>query len=294
MSRNAPDLTHYVTRQGGHVTREQLYACGVARRTVDRWIAGGRLIRVHRGVYAVGHIPVRPADRAHAALLAGGPRSALAGASALVVWGIWRRWPDPLEIVVAGNRRAHGLRLHRSGTLLARDVTVQDGLRVTSPARTLLDTATRLSGKQLKRAVADLRLRDLLTVAQLADVVDRNRTHAGAPQLRPLIETAQQEPTRSDLEDAFMDLVRKHGLPVPLINVHVGGHRVDAFFPDHRLVVELDGWASHKTREAFVNDRRQDSEVLWRTGIPTVRIPYDDTVRGEGVERLRGLLAVRA
>ena len=262
--------------------------------TVERWLQSGRLIRVHRGVYAVGYVRRNPIEAAHAALLAGGERSALAGASALVLWGIWRRWPRPLEIVVAGDRRPSRLIVHHSMTLTRGDIAVEQGLRVTSPARTLLDTAPRLTAKQLARAVNDLRLRDLLTLDQLRDICARNPTNRGATLLRPHLELAQDEPTRSVLEDVFLPLLRRHGLPVPEINVLVGDHRVDAYFPDQRLVVELDGWSTHgRTKHAFTSDRRQDAEILLSTGIPTVRIPHDD-VNDDSIERLVALLEQRA
>jgi len=110
----------------------------------------------------------------------------------------------------------------------------------------------------------------------LHDVGER-RTHRGGSLIRPLLETSQREPTRSELEDAFLSLIRRHNLPIPRINIHVAGYRVDAVFPDHRLVIELDGWATHKTRQAFARDRRQDADILAATGMPTVRLVYEDT-----------------
>ena len=273
-----PNVHTFASRQGGHVSREQLLAAGVDPRTIKRWVASGKLIRVYRGVYAVGHLQSNPFNAAHAGLLAGGERSALAGECALVLWGVWRRWPKRLEIVTVGDRRPLGLILHHSTTLLRRDVKEVDGLRVTSPARTLLDTAGRLKPWQLTRAINDLRLRDLLTVADLEDVIARNPTHPAVTLLKPHLEHAQPEPTRSVIEDRFLPLLRKHRLPIPLINVHVAGHRVDAYFPEHRLVVELDGWGPHRSKQAFVNDRRQDFAILAETGIPTVRLPSEDVV----------------
>jgi very-short-patch-repair endonuclease len=292
LSRN---VHRFAETQGGHVTWAQLLETGMTTRTATRWIARGHLIRVYHGVYAVGHLQNNPINRAHAALLAGGPRCGLAGAAAMVLWGQWKRWPDPLEIVIAENRRPSGLIVHHSKTLLKRDIAIVDGLRVTSPARTALDMAPRLSESQLTRTVNDLRLTNVLTMRALDDVVARNPRYAGAPLLRPLIETAQREPTRSELEDAFLALVRRYDLPVPEINVHVAGYRVDALFPDHSLVVELDGWGSHKSRYAFNRDRRQDADILAATGMPTVRLPYDDTLNhhAETAERLKRLLRRR-
>jgi very-short-patch-repair endonuclease len=272
----APNVHSFAANQGGHITREQLLTASVAPRTIKRWVASGKLIRVYRGVYAVGHLQSNPIDAAHAALLAGGERSALAGSCGLVLWGVWRYWPKRLEIVLADDRRPSGLTVRHSATLMQRDITVVQGLRVTSPARTMLDNAKRLTSKQLARAINDLRLRDLLTIDQLADIVTRNPTHEAVALLRPQLEFAQDEPTRSGLEDIFLELLRKHGLPTPRINVHQCGFRVDAHFPGHGLIVELDGWKQHRSKERFLGDRRQDLAIFAETGIPTVRIPSDD------------------
>ena len=195
--------------------------------------------------------------------------------------------------MIAGDRRPEGLLVHRSTTLLKRDIRKLGGLRVTSPARTMLDTAERLSPKQLTRAINDLRLRDLLTIDQLADVIKRNPTHQAVTLLQPHLEFAQAEPTRSVLEDIFLPLLRKHNLPTPQINTDVCGYRVDAYFPEHQLIVELDGWGSHRTKHRFLEDRRQDFAILAKTGMPTVRLPYDD-VGDTVIPQLRGLLASRA
>jgi hypothetical protein len=134
----------------------------------------------------------------------------LAVRTALVVWGIWRRWGQPLEVVIPTDRRPSGLIAHHSRTLEKRDVSLVNGLRVTSTARTLLDTAPWLNEKQRTRAVNDLRLRGLLTLPALHDVIERNPTHRGVTLLRPLLEIAQTEPTRSHLEDAFLSMVRRY------------------------------------------------------------------------------------
>ncbi|HEX3615031.1 MAG TPA: type IV toxin-antitoxin system AbiEi family antitoxin domain-containing protein, partial [Solirubrobacteraceae bacterium] len=285
--------THGVHRfasgQGGHVTRDQLVAAGLSNRTIDRWVKHQQLVRVYRGVYAVGHLQSNPINAAHGALLAGGDRCALAGGCGLVLWGVWRYWPKRLEIVLAGDRRPTGLIVYRSATLLQRDITTLQGLRVTSAARTMLDNAERLTPKQLARAINELRLRDVLTIDQLADVLARNPTHPAVTLLQPHLEFAQPEPTRSGLEDMFLPLLRKHGLPTPEINVQVVGYRVDAYFPEHCLIVELDGWKHHRTRERFLEDRRQDFAILAATGIPTVRLPYDD-VGDATIPQLRTVL----
>jgi very-short-patch-repair endonuclease len=267
-------------RQGGHISRDQLYSIGMTRHQIDYRVQIGRLIAVHRGVYAVGHVPTLPFDLAKGALLAGGPDTALFGRSAASFWGIHRVWELPLEIVGPTHRRLRKtLVTHRIGGLVGRDLVTVDGVRVTSAARTLLDSAPSLPVKRLTRAVEDLRLAGKVDTGQLEDILARNQLHPGRLRLEAIVATRQKEPTRSDLEDAFQRLVYRYSLPTPQVNVHVAGYRVDAYYADAELIVELDGWAGHQTRQAFARDRRQDADILARTGIRTMRLPYEQTTR---------------
>ena len=75
----------------------------------------------------------------------------------------------------------------------------------------------------------------------------RNWQHVGRAVLVRLIAAAQTVPTRSELEDAFLKVVRRQKLSVPATNVYVGPYRVDPLFGNRALAVELDGWATHKT-----------------------------------------------
>jgi very-short-patch-repair endonuclease len=274
-------IADIAARQGGHVTRTQLYALGLSRRAVEHRLEQGVLIAAHRGVYAVGHLPTNPLDRARGALLAAGPRSALAHQTALAYWQGLKHWPEPLELISANDRRPTNLVVHYSSTLLHRDIRQVDGLRVTSPARTALDLAPRVSAKQRTRIVNDLRHQNRLTVEQLRDIADRNPRHPGARLIKDLIGDSQREPTRSELEDAFLRLLKKYKLPTPQVNVHVAGHRVDAYFPDHELVVELDGRLTHGNdwKPAFELDRARAVDVLLATNLPTIRFTWDQITR---------------
>lgn len=268
--------------QGGHITRAQLRDLGLSRRAVEHRLAAGALIHVHRGVYAVGHLPATPYDRAHGALLATGGRSALAGWVAVALWRRERDWPEQLELISPLDRRPAGLVVRSTGTLLGRDIRRVQGLRVTSPARTALDLAPRVTIEQLTRIINDLRHTTKLKVYQLRDVAHRNPRHPGTTPLLTVIGDAQRQPTRSELENAFLRLCRRHKLPTPLVNVDVGGEDVDAYFPDHQLIVELDGReVTHADdwRPAFENDRARIVKVMARTGIPTIRFTWDQITR---------------
>lgn len=276
------------------MTRQQLLSLGLGPGAVKKRALAGRLIRVHRGVYAVGHLPTNPLDRAHGALLAAGPRSALAGLSAAALWQLRTDWPRRVELIGPLRRRIPGVSSGLSATLLQRDVRTADGIRVTSPARTLLDIAPRISERELHRAHNELRMRRLIANAQLLDVASRNRMHPGAKRLAALAGASAGEPKRSVLEIDWATFAAKYELPPFEVNVHVAGHRVDVLFATEKpLIVELDGWDTHGTRRAYEADRDRDAEILAKTGIPTIRITHHALHHRprEQADRVKAILA---
>ena len=250
----------------------------------------GRLIPVYAGVYAVGHLPTLPHDRAVGALLACGPDAVLSHGSAATVWGIYRHWEMPFEVIARTARRRNGIRVHRA-KLLRQDITRQLGIRVTSPARTVLDNAPRMSDKQLTRAVNDLRRRHL-RVYELADVLHRFPRSPASGRLRRFIANPRG-PTRSEFEDAFILFAERFGLPMPLVNEPFGPYTLDALFPNERVIVELDGWEFHNSRDSFESDRERDAELLAR-GYVTIRITWERLIQHPEREAARLLTILRA
>jgi very-short-patch-repair endonuclease len=279
-------------RQRGYVKRAQLLALGLGAKAIDYRIKSGRLIPVHAGVYAVGHVPALPQDRAYGALLACGFRAVLSHGSAATLYGIYRRWDTPFEVTVATRRIRRGIRIHRA-KLARADTRVHAGLRLTSPARTLLDMAPRLTDKQLKRAFNRLRLEHGLTTEDVRDVVDRFRRHPGARRLRSLA-AIRRGPTRSRLELKFFNFCRRHDFPEPLLNVQIDGREVDAFFENERVIVEVDGYDVHSGPVSFEGDRDRDADML-ALDLPTIRITEDrmDNAPTREAERLHTILANR-
>ncbi len=258
--------------QHGYITRRQLLDCGLGRRAIDWRLDQGRLIRVHQGIYAVGHLPSNPFDRAYAALLACGQHAVLSHGSAAAVWGLEKHFKAPFEVTVPVKRCRSGIVTHRA-ELHRADRAVNRGLRVTAPARTLLDLAPRLSARQLERATDDLRVAGLLRLERVGEVLERYRRHPGASALSRVLESPNG-PTRSDWELAFIDFIKRYDLPMPLINAKVGPYEVDALFPAEKVIVELDSWKHHQTRTSFRKDRRRDGLTLsW--GYVTIRITWE-------------------
>jgi hypothetical protein len=272
-ARIAIKIAQVSARQHGNITRLQLLQLGISNAWIARQVKLGRLHRVYRGVYAVGRPATHPLERAAAAVLACGPRAALSHGSAMTLWGFWKRWDQPCEVTTALDRRPAGIRVYRCSTLLRRDVRSRDRICVTSAARTALDMAPRLRPRSLARLINDARRARILTLEALVDVTARCPTHPGALLLRPHLDDPHN-PTRSGGEDDFLTFCRRHGLPTPLINTTVHGVEVDAYFPEEKLVVELDGWPYHSSRQSFEDDRERDATLL-AYGIVTIRITYD-------------------
>ena len=261
-------------RHFGHAARDELLNTGLSRKAIDYRVRTGRLIIVYRGVYAVDYRRKEPIAIAAAAVLAGGPDAVLSHFSAAALWGLTKRWPDPPEItIVSGDRRPKGIRVHRSTTLTRQDIRHHRGIRTTSPARTTLDIAPNLNKSNLARAVNDGRLSGHLHLNALNDVIQHNPTHRGSALLAPFVADSSSHPTRSSFEDDFLQFAQTHGLPTPRTNVHVGGYEVDILFEAERVIVELDGWHHHRSRESFERDRERDAHSLL-AGYITVRITW--------------------
>ena len=290
-NRRYPDeISRLIVKQLGYVTREQLRTAGVHPSWIERHIQLGDLIAVHAGVYAVGHVPRHAHCRSMAAVLACGPDAVLSHGAAVALYGLGE-WPAILHVTAPRQRRRPGIETHRSATLARRDVRRQHGIPVTSPVRTVLDVQAQKTDAGLTRLINDARNAGLLRPAALRELMARSERAARA------IDDPRQRPTRSELEDLFRRFCRRHRLPMPLINAIIAeldGREVDAFYPEHRLIVELDSWKFHQSRAKFERDRELDAEAL-ADGFETVRITQRRLERGGAREaaRIRKILARR-
>ncbi len=280
-------------KQQGNVARWQLLAMGMNRDAIAHRVATGRLYPVRRGVYAVGRRAVTALEHASAAVLACGPGAALSHGSAITLWGFWRYWENPLHVIVPHDRRPPGLATHRSQTHDWRDFTRQHGIRVTKPARTVLDVATSLDDRQLKRVVNTALHSPWLSDSQMLELLERRPRLPGATRIASLVGGAGV-PERSGWEDDFPAFCRKFGLPEPIMGAIVLGYEVDALFVEERVIVELDSWQFHQGRIAFEEDRERDATTL-AGGFVTVRVTWRRTHSAAGREatRLHAILAAR-
>jgi predicted transcriptional regulator of viral defense system len=260
-------------RQHGVVSARQLNELGVKRGAIAHRLATGRLHRIHPAVYAVGHSILSLKAQFMAAALAAGAGAAISHAAAAYLHGLLAFYATRID-VTSPRRLASSptIRPHRTRTLQPRDITTVDGIPVTTVARTLLDLAATAPQRHLERALDQAEILRTFDLAQLEDVLARANGRA-TKRLHAALAAHRQGPTltRSELEDAFLEITRAAGLPRPAMNTEVKGIEVDAYWPDHRLVVEIDSYRYHRSRRSFENDRRRDIE-LQAAGIRTARV----------------------
>lgn len=260
-------------RQHGVVHRRQLLELGLSESALGRRVASGRLHRVHRSVYAVGHPVLGANGRRLVAVLACRPGAVLSHASAGALWEIRFSNAERIDVTVPGAGRpvVPGLRVHRARTLGAGDVTTRFGIPVTSPARTILDLAATVRGRALEQLLDRAELERVYDRRALLAAAHATPGHRGSGPLRRAL--ADHVPgttvTRTKLEERMLALCGAHGLPRPLVNHFVEGIEVDFVFGDG-VLVEADSWRHHRDRQAFERDRERDA-IFARAGYRVLR-----------------------
>jgi len=276
----------HAARQQGVVTRRQLLASGLTDRMIEGRLTSGRLERLHRGVYRVGSIlgsrEMRYA-REMAAVLSCGRDAWLSHRSAAWLWDLRPRptTGTPVEVAIADRsvRTRSGIHPRRTDRLTPGETTIRHGIPVTSPARTLRDLSEVVDASDLKRAISRAIRLEWIDEDDLVALVGRHRGRPGSPNLRAVV--GSRRPglvTLSDAEDVFLDLVTGAQLPEPELNVKVCGHTVDAFWRAEGLVVEVDGFAFHRSRDMFESDRSRVADLA-AAGVRTVRVTWRQITR---------------
>jgi very-short-patch-repair endonuclease len=272
-------IANLAESQHGVVSRRQLLEFGLGRRAIGHRLERGRLHMVHRGVYAVGHRILSRDGRWMAAVLAAGADAVLSHRSAAALWGLRETAAARVDVTVPRwSRPRASIRTHQAA-LAADEITVSRGIPVTTPPRTLLDLASVVSAQQLERAVSESEVLRLTDALSLADLVARHCGRPGVPVIRRVLEAGRVGAvrTRSELEERFLAFLDAEGLPRPEVNARLetpaGWFEVDCVWRRERVIVELDGYASHGTLAAFERDRARD-RALQAAGWRVIRIMW--------------------
>jgi hypothetical protein len=277
-------------RQWGIVTWDQLRRTGMTSSSISRALHAGRLHRIYPRVYAVGHRVLTTRGRLAAGLFYAGPGAAISHATAAWWWELLPSPPGAIQISSPTRRRsAHGLEFHQPGQL---ERVFHRGFPVTPVPRTLLDLAASAPLSVVRRTLAEADFRSLLNPEAIRNVLRRGLP--GSAKLRLALDRhlPQLAETLSMLEERFLVLCERSGLPLPEVNVAIAGLKVDVLWRPQGLVVELDGGAAHGTPSAVSRDRHREL-VLRERGFRVLRYSFRQIVEEPGrvVADLRAALS---
>lgn len=283
-------LAEWAERQHGVVSIRQLLGpLGFSQSAVARATASGRLHRVYRGVFAVGHTRLSLRGQCLAAVLACGPDALLSHASAAWLWEVSNRSPAPLEVTGPVRRRPRlPICNHHSQILEPDDCALIDGIPVTALPRTLLDLAATVPRHRLERALDTAEHIGIFDLGAIESLLARAGGHHGVGTLRKALDIYRPlDALRSKFERRFLTAVRDAGLPSPSANFNLAGYELDMYWPQERFVIELDVYETHGTHAAFENDRLRQ-EDLKLAGIEMIRVtgPRFDREPQEVIERI--------
>jgi very-short-patch-repair endonuclease len=262
------------------VTHRQLAAVGIGGSALTRRVAAGRLVRVYPGVYAVGHVPRTREARWIAAVMACGQGAVLSYLDAAALWQIYESRGTAVHVTASSRagRYLRGIHAHRARTLDPADVTVKDGIPVTTVARTLIDLTDLLPSDRILRAMREAEYLKLLDIDSLTAAVQRATGRRRLTELTKAINRHRPgQIVREELEHRFLELVHEAGLAEPETNVKVETwrrtYRIDCLWRDEGVAVELDGRAAHARAAAFEEDRARDA-ALTATGLRPLRFTW--------------------
>lgn len=267
-------VARLAARQLGLLTVEQVRHIGFSHDAVRHRITTGRWARVRTGVFVVTGVPSTSEQAVLAAVLAAGDPAVASHGTAAWMWNLPLPRLDVIELTtpIEHQRRLPGVRAHRSGTLHERDVANLRRVPVTSVARTLLDTSSRIDDATMGAALDHgLRLGSV-TLSSMREIVRRLPTiaHGRSPARVHRVLAARipgYDPGDSELETKVWEVIASAGLALP-VRRHVlrGPTRkfvIDLAYPRERIAIEVDGFEPHRSRTAFDNDReRQNALVL--------------------------------
>lgn len=204
-----------------------------------------------------------------AAVMAVGTDAVLSHGTAASAWDLCPRTGGAIHLTLpryTGRSARSGLRIHRSITLRPTDISAVRGIPVTSPARTVVDLASSLRGRPLEQVLDRAERHRLVDFSDLRNARSRSLKAV-------LSHYTGDTVTRSELEEAFLRLCDDHDIQRPAVNTHVEGEEVDFVWPGAGLIVEVDGYAYHRSPSAFETDRERDV-VLALAGWQVMRFTW--------------------
>lgn len=254
--------------QHGVITGRQAESCDLTRHQVRQLVRSGRWNVLGHALFVIAGSRRTWHLRTITCVFAAGEAAAASHLAAAWLLNLIDKQPHRIDVTAphgAHNGSAQGFVVHRSRTLPPSDIRRIDGIPVTCPARTLVDLAALLPDGSLSAALDTALLKGLVSIVSVRRfVVDRGLgRRKGVGVLLKLLDDREFGVPESELERRFLALVRKRKRPKPARQERIGPYRVDFLYEDARVVVEVDGRATHGTATAFEADPvRQNALVL--------------------------------
>ena len=261
---------------------DEARAVGITRHQLQYACSTGEIVRVHDLVYRIAGAPVTWQATLAAACWAGGSRAVASHRSAAALDRLPAGSEVFAEITCPRWRRARhdGLIVHETRALHRMDVTVRDGIPVTTVSRTLLDLAAIISQAELERSLENALRRGLVSLEEL-DAMLRRLSRPGRTGLRSLRHLVQARmmpgfrPTESEAESLILQSIRRHGIaePVRQFKVYDGSirvGRVDLSYPDAHIAIEYDSDEFHTGRVATAEDAARRHRLVAAGWLPLV------------------------
>lgn len=277
-------LSELAKSQNGVVSLDQLRDIGLTQRAAEYRAGQGRLHRLYRGTYAVGHSSIGQFGELRAAVLACGDGAVISHGTAAAFYDLRDHWPFLIDVTGGrqAGRKLDGIRCRRCRYPTPEEIVVHDGIPFTSPARVLIDSAGMLGTPSLRRMVERAAVRRLLDLEAVDRAMEQAKRRRGIGALRMILEDWRTDDgsvpdVRSEFEALVLPRLIAMGLPRPVCNktLELDGERlmVDFLWEEQRVVVETDGEDTHGTPVAFQRDRRRD-QILVAAGYRVPRATW--------------------
>jgi hypothetical protein len=251
-------------RQHGIVTWAEMVAAGISAEQIRHRVNIGALIRVHRGVYSVGHRALTTEARYLAAVKACGPGAVLCGRAAAYLLGILKAAvPPPPEVMTPTERRVTGVKTKRVRRIDRRDVATVKGIPCTTVPRTLVDLAADMDDDPFARLCHEAGVKYGTTPRHVKAVMARRGRTTGAARIRRVME-GDTKVALSVLEHGFLDILKAEGHPLPDTNKTVDNRRVDCHWADPPVTIELVSFKYHNSRWSWESDHDREREARQR------------------------------
>jgi very-short-patch-repair endonuclease len=270
--------------QHGLISRQQLRDLGMTEAAIASAIARGRLHRVFREAFAVGHRRIGKRGRLLAAVLACGPGAVVSHGSAAFLLDLWEFEPAEVDVIapIQAGRKIDGIRRRFVPPPSGPEMELHRDVPTTTSSRTIVDVAGIVRAGSLSRTIEQAAVLGVLDIPEIDRILSGPRRR-GSPQLRSILEDWRRYErgtrVRSLLEARLLPLFTRRRLPIPECNekLTLNGERfeIDFLWREQRLAIEADGRRFHDNPNALIRDSHRN-RALAKGGYSVLRLTYED------------------